>query len=99
MLKRINTFLDSLEATISIPIRTNHVAVIFAYWLGQNGEDGTHIICFTVRISTDETRAVVNNLDGTTSTITATPITNGVRLDLTNLTKWGYSFIYRINCN
>lgn len=83
-------YLDGGETTIDLPIRASSGAVIFAYWLGNAGHNGTHIVCFTVRKSTDGSAVAVNNLDGSTTTITATCDYSSVKLDLASLSQWGY---------
>ena len=82
--------LEKLETTLDLPISHNYGAVIFAYWRGNAGHNGTPIICFTIRRSNDGSVAVVNNLDGSESTVTATCNDNGVTVDLTSLSVWGY---------
>lgn len=82
--------LDSGETTIDLPIGASFGAVIFAYWLGNAGHNGTHIVCFTVRRSNDGNTVVVNNLDGTASSITAIPNGNNIILDFASLSQWGY---------
>ena len=83
-------YLDGGETTINLPIGASFGAVIFAYWLGNAGHNGTHIVCFTVRKSSDGSAVTVNNLDGSTSTITATCDYSSVKLDLASLSQWGY---------